>query len=116
MNHTTLIGRLGKDPTLRHTDGGKAVTEFSLAVSSYAQRQDANAEPDWFTIVAWGGLAESIAEHKHQGDLVAVHGRLTPVSYERDGIEIRTVKVTASDVEYLTRKRSTGDGTDHAEA
>ncbi|MGH9139417.1 MAG: single-stranded DNA-binding protein [Acidimicrobiales bacterium] len=49
---------MGEDPTLRHTDSGKAVTEFSLAVDSYAQRQDSDADPDWFQIVVWGGLAE----------------------------------------------------------
>jgi single-strand DNA-binding protein len=109
MNHTTLIGNLGKDPTLRHTESGKAVTEFSLAVDSYAQRQDSDADPGWFQIVVWGGLAEVVAEHKRKGDEVAIHGRLTPVRYERDGIEVRSYKITATDVEFLGRKRRNSD-------
>lgn len=110
MNHTTLIGRLSKDPTLRHTDSGTAVTEFSLAVDSYAQRQDADATPDWFQIVVWGGLAEVVAEHKRKGDEVAVHGRLSPDRYERNGVEVRTYKVTATEVEFLGRKRRSDAG------
>ena len=114
MNHTTLIGRLGQSPTLRYTDSGKAVAEFSLAVPSYQQRKNPDADPDWFYIVAWGSLAEAIATNKSKGDQVAVSGRLTPSSYEKDGVTHRTVKVTADEVEFLARKRTTGDSADGA--
>lgn len=101
MNTATLIGRLGKNPELRHTSNGKPVCEFSLAVDNRHTDQ-----PDWFQIVVWGKLAESVATHKIKGDLVAVQGRLTPVHWETDGQKRSTVKVTADEIDYLGPKRT----------
>jgi single-strand DNA-binding protein len=101
MNTATLIGRLGQDPVLRHTNSDKAVCEFSLAVDN--RHIDT---PDWFTIVVWGKLAETVTEHKSKGDLVAVQGRLTPVRWTTDeGQKRSTVKVTAEEINFLGPKR-----------
>ena len=102
-NTVTLIGRLGQDPTLRYTANQTPVVEFSLAVDNRH-----NAGTDWFNVVAWAGLAETIAEHKTKGDQVAVRGHLTPTAWTGDdGQKRTTVKVTAEEVEFLTRKRTT---------
>ena len=105
MNTVTLIGRLGKDPTLRYTANERAVCEFPLAVDNrYSD------EPDWFTIVAWGKTAETVAEYKTKGDQVAILGHLTPVRWETDNGDKRsTVKVTADSVTFLNRKQSSSD-------
>jgi single-strand DNA-binding protein len=105
MNTVTLIGRLGKDPALRYTANERAVCEFPLAVDNrYSD------EPDWFTIVVWGKTAETVAEHKTKGDQVAIRGHLTPVRWETENGDKRsTVKVTADDVTFLNRKRSSSD-------
>ena len=58
-NTVTLIGRLGQDPTLRYTGNQTAVCEFSLAVDNRH-----TSGTDWFKVVAWAGLAETLAEHK----------------------------------------------------
>ncbi len=98
MNHVTLIGRLGHAPELSHTTGGTPVCEFDLAVDS-AERD----EPDWFRIVTFAKLAETIAEHKHSGDQVAVVGELRNHRWERDGQKRSWVKVHAARVEFLAR-------------
>jgi single-strand DNA-binding protein len=105
MNTVTLIGRLGKDPALRYTANERAVCEFPLAVDNrYSD------DPDWFTIVVWGKTAETVAEHKTKGDQVAIRGHLTPVRWETDNGDKRsTVKVTADDVTFLNRKRSSSE-------
>src|SRR5262245_29660207 len=106
MNHATLIGRLGHDPVLRRTECGSEVAEFSIAVDNHRSRRDDDTDPDWFTIQAWGPLGRAVAANKRQGDRVAVHGRLTPVSWQdADGTGRHTVKITATEVEFLDRKR-----------
>jgi single-strand DNA-binding protein len=102
MNHATLIGRLGRDPVLRRTESGNEVTEFSIAVDNHRSRQDDGVDPDWFTIQAWGPLGRTVAANKRKGDRLAVHGRLTPVSWrDTDGARRHTVKITAVEVEFL---------------
>ena len=110
MNTVTLIGRLGKNPELRYTANNKPVANFTIAVDN--RHSD---EPDWFNVVVWGRLAETVAEHKVKGDQVAVQGRLTPRSWEtEDGQRRSTVEVTAEEIEYLARAKRTADsdGTD----
>jgi len=76
----TAIGNLGKDPEMRYTGEGKAVTNFSLAVnrryntSAGEQRE----ETTWLRATAWGPLAETIAQYKKKGDQVFIEGRLSP--------------------------------------
>ena len=102
-NTVTLIGRLGQDPTLRYTANQTPVVEFSLAVDNRH-----TGGTDWFNVVAWAGLAETMAEHKTKGDQVAVRGHVTPVAWTGDdGQKRTTVKVTVEEVEFLTRKRTT---------
>lgn len=111
MNVVSLIGRMGNDPQLQHTANGKSVLEFRLAVES-----PVSDTPDWITIVVWGKDAEVIAEHKRQGDQIAVTGRLTSQQWETDDGQRRsTVKVTARPrgVQFLARRRSDSD---HSEA
>jgi single-strand DNA-binding protein len=106
MNNATLIGRLGHDPVLRRTEYGAEVAEFSVAVDNHRSRGDHDTDPDWFTVQAWGPLGRAVAANKRKGDRVAVHGRLTPVSWhDADGTRRHTVKITATEVEFLDRKR-----------
>ena len=79
MNNVSIIGRLGQDPELRFTSGGKPFTAFSVAVDN--PFRDDN-EPDWVNVETWGKTAELVAEHKSKGDQVAITGRLTSSSWE----------------------------------
>jgi single-strand DNA-binding protein len=110
MNQVTLIGRLGQDPVLRSTDGGKEVAQFTIAVDNYKSRRDDIADPDWFTIQAWGSLGRAIVEYERRGDRVAVHGRLSPNSWvDADGVRRHTIRITADEVEFLDHKRTVSD-------
>ncbi|RLA96355.1 MAG: single-stranded DNA-binding protein, partial [Deltaproteobacteria bacterium] len=82
MNQVSIIGRLGQDPELRYTPSGKAVARMSVAVN---ERYGENEKTYWFPVICWNGLGETVSQYLHKGSKVAVSGRLTTRSYERDG-------------------------------
>lgn len=101
MNHVVLIGRLTRDPELRYTPNGVAVTTFTLAVNRPFTNQAGEQEADFIPVVAWQKLAENCANNLGKGRLVAVEGRLQIRSYEKDGNKHRIAEVVASEVKFL---------------
>lgn len=98
MNNVSIIGRLGQDPELRYTTGGKTVASFSLAVDS--RREDET--PDWVNIEVWGKTADLVGEHKSKGDQVAITGRITTSNWEdNDGNKRSRTYVTAERIDFL---------------
>jgi single-strand DNA-binding protein len=88
VNKAILIGRLGKDPDLRYTPGGRAVASFSLATSERWTGADGqrNESTTWHNIVAWGKQAEVIKEYLSKGREVYIEGRISNRSYDdKDG-------------------------------
>ncbi len=84
LNNVQIIGRLGKDPEMRYTQGGTAVCKFSVAVEAY-RKQDQPKHTEWFNVVAWSKLAEVCAQYLGKGDLVYCQGELQTRQYEKDG-------------------------------
>jgi single-strand DNA-binding protein len=102
VNHIVLIGRLTRDPELRYTPNGVAVTHFTLAVDRRFTNQAGEREADFIPIVTWQKLAENCANHLRKGRLVAVEGRLQIRSYEaQDGQRRRVAEVIAGNVQFL---------------
>ncbi len=106
LNRVQLIGRLGRDPEVRHTPSGKKVTSFSLAVdrrwrSSEGEIKDAT---DWFQIVAWGRLGEICSQYLSKGRLVYIEGRLQTDRYEHQGETRYFTRVIAAQTQMLDRK------------
>lgn len=73
LNHVTLMGRLTRDPELRHTQAGKAVASFTLAVDRDYRPQQ---QTDFIDVVAWSGTAEFVSRYFFKGQLAAVTGRI----------------------------------------
>lgn len=112
LNQVTLMGNLTRDPELRQTPTGQNVTSFSLALNrSY---KDASGEwqevTDYIDIVAWGPLAERVAQYLSKGRRCLVQGRLQSRSWEQDGVKRNKVEVLASDVTFLDSPREGGEG------
>lgn len=108
MNNVVLIGRLTRDPELRHTQGGQSVCNFTLAIDKQLskekkQEMEAKNQPtaDFINIVAWGRMAETSAQYLVKGRLVAVQGRLQSGSYEKEGVRHYTTDVVANQVQFL---------------
>ncbi|HEY8463145.1 MAG TPA: single-stranded DNA-binding protein [Bacillota bacterium] len=109
MNHIVLIGRLTRDPELRYTPNGVAVTNFDLAVNRPVPNQAGERETDFIRIIAWQKQAELCANYLKKGRLVAVEGRLQIRSYEtQDGQKRRVAEVVANQVQFLDRKDESG--------
>lgn len=104
MNHIILIGRLTKDPELRYTPNGVAVSNFDLAVDRPTTNAQGERETDFIRIVSWGKQAENCANYLKKGRLVAVEGRLQIRAYEtQDGQKRRVAEVVANFVQFLER-------------
>lgn len=112
LNKVILMGRLTRDPELRHTQAGVAVTSFTLAVERGFKTDGQNV--DFINIVAWRGTAEFVTKWFEKGLLVAVSGKIQTKTYvDRDGEKRTTVEVVADEVFFAERKR---EGTAHPSA
>jgi single-strand DNA-binding protein len=124
MFHTIIIvGNLGRDPEMRYTNTGQAVTSFSVATSrkytdGSGQQQK---ETIWFNITVWGKQAESCNNFLHKGNSVVIEGQLKPdpitggprVFPKSDGTSGAKFEVTARTVRFLNTR---GGGEPTAEA
>ena len=107
LNKVMIIGNLGKDPEMRYTPSGQAVTQFSVAVNrNYKDQQgEWQEETEWFRVVAWGPLAERTAENLRKGRKVYVEGRLQTRQWEdRDNQKRYTTELIANTVSPLDRR------------
>lgn len=109
LNKVMLIGNLGKDPEMRYTANGNAVTNFTMAVSrSYGTQEGRREETEWFTVVAWNKLAEFLGQYAQKGRKVYVEGRLTTRSWDGpDGQKRYRTEVVADQVLLLDRPQGT---------
>jgi single-strand DNA-binding protein len=89
LNHVNLIGNLTRDPELRYTQSGVAVTRFTLAVSRDYKNQAGEREADFIPCVIWRSSAERFAEWFKKGSRVSVTGRLQSGKYETEDGETR---------------------------
>ncbi|OYD07937.1 single-stranded DNA-binding protein [Paludifilum halophilum] len=109
LNRVVLIGRLTRDPELRYTPNGVAVTSFNLAVNRRFTNQQGEREADFIDIVAWRQLAETVANYMKKGRQVAVEGRLQIRKFEnQEGRRIKVAEVVAENVQFLEPRSSSG--------
>lgn len=108
MNQVVLMGRLTRDPELRHTQNGTAVASFSLAVDrGYTSRDSGERQADFFNIVAWRNTAEFVAKYFVKGQMAAVTGRLQIRDWtDRDGNKRQTPEIVADNVYFTESKKS----------
>jgi single-strand DNA-binding protein len=114
-----IVGNLGKDPEMRYTPSGQAVTSFNVATNrSYTDSNGQQVkETTWFRVSVWGKQAESTHNYVKKGSKVIVEGRLTsdpatggPRIYKRsDGSSGASFEISASNVRFLSTRTETGD-------
>lgn len=113
VNKAILIGRLGKDPELRYTPGGKAVATFTMATSDYWTGEDGQKKEStvWHNIVAWGKQAEVIKEYMAKGRMLYVEGRIQNRSYDdKDGNKRYISEVVVQNFQFLGDRGGEGGG------
>ena len=105
VNKVILIGRLGKDPEMRFTASGKAVTNFSMATSEYwndasGERQE---KTEWHRVVLWGKVAEAAAKLLSKGKQVYIEGRLQTREWEdQSGGKRYTTEIVGNQMQILS--------------
>ena len=108
MNTANIIGNLTRDPELKHSQSGKAIVNFSIAV----QRKFKKDETDFFECVAWDKTAELIAEHFCKGHKIGITGDLQQQRWEKDGKKQSKVIINVSQIDFLQAKDKGLTGTD----
>lgn len=109
MNKVFLIGNLTRDPELTETAGGIKICRFSIAVNRNYSGSDGERKTDFFNVVAWRGLGETVARFAKKGNKVAVSGSIELRNYEdSQGVRRTGVDIVAQDVEFLS-PRGQGD-------
>ncbi len=113
VNKVILIGRLGRDPELRYTQGGQAVANFTLATNErFANKSGEQQErTEWHRIVAWGKTGELCAQYLSKGRSVYIEGRLQTRDWEdKEGQKRSTTEIVAQNVTFLDSARSGASG------
>ena len=101
------MGRLTRDPELRRTGSGTAVTSFSLACDRDFKSQSGDKETDFIEVVAWKNTAEFVSKYFSKGRMVVVEGRLQIRDWtDKAGNKRTTAEVVADNVYFADSKRS----------
>lgn len=106
LNRVALVGRLTRDPELRRTGSGKAVTSFNLAVERNFKSDD--QEADFINCVCWGKIAENTERYCSKGSMVSIDGRIQTRNYDNSqGQKVYVTEVIADSVQFInTRKEN----------
>ena len=102
LNRITIMGRMTRAPEIRHTESGKAVANFTLAVDRDHNRE----ETDFIDVVAWNGTAEFVSKYFRKGSAAIVSGRLQMRKYEaKDGTNRTAYEIVADNVYFGESKK-----------
>ena len=109
INKAIIVGRLGKDPEVRYTQDGRAITNFTMATSEEWKDKESGEKrerTEWHRIVAFNKLGEICGQYLAKGRQVYIEGRIQTRDWEdRDGNKRYTTEIIASDVQFLGSKQ-----------
>ena len=111
LNKIFIMGRLTRDPELRRTQNGTAVTSFTLAVDRDFKSQSGEKETDFIDVVAWRTTAEFVAKYFSKGRMAVVEGRLQLRDWtDKDGNKRRNAEVLADNIYFGDAKKDADSG------
>lgn len=106
LNHINLMGRLTRDPEMRRTNSGVAVTSFAIACDRDFKSNEGEKETDFFEITAWRNTAEFASKYLTKGRMVVVSGRLQIRNWtDKDGNKRKTAEIVADNVYFADSKK-----------
>jgi single-strand DNA-binding protein len=108
LNTITIAGRMVRDPELRRTNSGKAVTSFTLACDrDFKNQQTGEKEVDFIECVAWGGTAEMVEKYFHKGQMAVATGRLQLRDWtDKNGQKRRTAEILVNSIYFCGSKEN----------
>jgi single-strand DNA-binding protein len=110
LNIVAQVGNLTKDPELRHTPSGTAVTTLRIAVNDRVKRGEEWTDVAYyFDVTVWGRMAENCVQYLSKGKKVGIQGKLTWREWSaQDGSKRQTVEIVADNVQFLTPQSESG--------
>lgn len=106
VNKVIIVGNLGKDPELRRTPGGAAVTDFSVATTDRFKGKDGNRQEstEWHNIVVWNRQAENACQYLKKGSSVYIEGSLRTRSWDdQNGQKRYRTEIIAQTIQFLDK-------------
>ena len=112
LNHIVIMGRLARDPELRHTQTGTPVASFRLAVDrDFKDKNTGERTTDWIDVVAWRGTGEFVSRYFSKGRMAVVEGRLQIREWtDKEGNRRTTAEVVADNIYFGDSRRDTDGG------
>lgn len=113
VNKVILIGNLGKDPEVRHLEGGVAVARFPIATSETFKDKNGERQErtEWHNIVLWRGLAEVAEKYLRKGQSVFIEGKIRTNSYQdKEGNQRYSTEIVADNMTMLGGRGDNGGG------
>ncbi|MBF9142455.1 single-stranded DNA-binding protein [Hymenobacter properus] len=112
VNKVILVGNLGKDPEVRHLEGGVSVAHFTLATNDYYKDKQGNRveRTEWHNISAWRGLADMADKYLKKGQQVYIEGKLRTRQYQDKDQQTRYITEIIADEISMLGGRPQGAG------
>ncbi len=111
VNKAILVGNLGKDPEVRHLEGGVAVARFPIATSETFKDKNGEKQErtEWHNIVVWRGLAEVAEKYLKKGQSVYIEGKIRTSNYQdKEGIQRYSTEIVADNMTMLGGRGDSG--------
>lgn len=107
VNSVTLVGRVAKDPEIRHTNNGQQVCLFGLATNRDWKKDGVkHSKTEWHNLVFWGKLAEIVGQYVTKGQELYVRGRIEYREWEKDGVKHKATDIIVEDMQMGARTRN----------
>lgn len=107
LNRCIVMGRMTRDPELRHTQSGVSVASFTLAVDRDFKARNGEKETDFIDVTAWRSTAEFVEKYFAKGSMAVVDGRLQTRSYnDKSGNKRKAVEIVADSVYFGSAKKN----------
>jgi single-strand DNA-binding protein len=104
LNQCNFIGNVGRDPEIRFTQDGKAIANFSIAVT---EKWSGNEKTEWVRCVAFGKTAEVISDYVKKGTPLFITGRMQNRQWEKDGVTRYTTEIVVNQMQMLGKTSDT---------
>lgn len=115
LNHIDIMGRLVRNPELRHTNSNIPVASFTLAVDRDRKNENGEKDTDFIDVVVWRSTAEFVSKYFSKGMMAVVSGRLQMRDWtDKDGNKRRNAEIQADNVYFGESKKETGESTSSA--
>jgi single-strand DNA-binding protein len=119
VNKAILVGNLGKDPEVRHLEGGVAVARFPIATSETFKDKNGEKQErtEWHNIVVWRGLAEVAEKYLKKGQSVYIEGKIRTSNYQdKEGIQRYSTEIVADNMTMLGGRGDSGTSGNNQES